>query len=428
LAIGLVVVFSSFDKPYPMFKLFVLIPFILFGLNAQAQNFGIAMKDHPFYSIIEWKGKGGLLMSQNPKVEMKQIGLTLVGDLEEGLWDQKFNPKVRTPLFLFNEGTRHVYFIDHLDLVDNGRVTFNQINGAGNARSKVVDIGTKVKLLQNKPDYTKFYGVDAAVTEKVLVYQYRLYNKKEKQYEGYAAFIAHHNFSPLVIELGPVEAADLKNGNGGLWKYAGYNGDIVYFARSRFKFGVHGWTVKGYSYKGVTEEDHFITKPDNLLTFKNVAYGNTGAYYLEDEKLLTDEPGLISFMNGNFYLTVIQKRNNGHDLVLFQAEDSEWIEVNSLTLDPINEDEEVKLGTFPINEGITYRYTHGGIDKAGILLFEEGAIGNQYNFTENSVYNPSALVLEHTGEEFVTQLPLGKTVVCNRSQFGRSSGISFEHR
>ncbi|MDX2359567.1 MAG: hypothetical protein QNK23_02095 [Crocinitomicaceae bacterium] len=411
-----------------MTKFLFLISTVLLSLTAQAQSFGIPMKDHPFYSIIEWKGKGGLLMSQNPKVEMKQIGLTLVGENDEGIWDQKFNPKVRTPMYLFNEDTRHVYFIDHLDLVDNGRVTFNQLNAAGSARSKVLDIGAKVKLLANKPDYTKFYGVDAAVTEKVLVYQYRLYNKKEKRYEDYAAFITHHNFAPIVLELGSVDATDFKNGNDGLWKFAGYKGEVIYFARSRFKFGVHGWTVKGFSYKGVTVEDHFITKPDDLLTFRNVSYGNTGSYYLEDEKLQTMESGLISFMNGNFYLTVVQKRNDGHDLVLFQAEDSEWIEVNSLTLDPINEEEEVKLGTFPIHEGITYHYTHGGVDKVGILLFEEGAVGSQYDFTEHSVFNPSALIIEHTSEEFVTQLPSAKTIVCNRTQFGRSSGISLEHR
>lgn len=167
----------------------ILSLFILLGFSGNTQNFGIAIKNHPFYNIIEWKGKGGLLMSRSPKEILNQINLTLVGELEEGIWDQKINPKIRDPYYIFNEDTKYIYFLDNLDLVDNGRATFNQMNSGGNIKSKELDIGSKVKAMEGNYDYNKFQFVDAQVTDKALVYHYRYYDKKEKEFHEFAVFM-----------------------------------------------------------------------------------------------------------------------------------------------------------------------------------------------------------------------------------------------
>jgi len=406
----------------------LLIALLVIGFNCQAQSFGIPIKDHPYYRIIEWKGKGGLLMSRSPKEILNQIGLALVGDEEEGKWDQKFNPKTRNPYYLFNENTRYVYFLDNLDLINNGRTTFNQINSGGNIKSTVLDVGMKVKRMEGGYDYNKFEFLDAAVTEKALVYHYRYYHKKEKEYHEFAAFMTHHNLTLYVFELGYVDAKDVQDGKNGQWKFAGFDGETIYFAWREVKTDVRGWTVKGYSPKGVMLEDHFLLEPKNLRKFRNIGYGNSGKYYTTDEKRFALETGLISSINGSFYSVVIQDRNGGSELVLLKRDGDLWEELNSVALAPIDEEEDdVRLGTFPINEGITYHYKHQGVDKVGILLFEKGKKGDQEKFTEMSAYNPSRLILENTEGEFVTKVA-GKVLVCALRQFDFSGGISFQHR
>ena len=398
------------------------------GFNSQAQNFGIPVKDHPYYRIIEWKGKGGLLMSHSPKEILKQIGLTLVGDRDEGTWDQKLNPKVREPFYIFNEGTRYVYFLNTLDLIDNGRISFNQMNAGGNVKSKVLDVGIKVKRLEGNYDYNKFDFVNATVTEKALVYHYRYYHKKEKEYHEFAVFMTHHNLVHNVFELGYADAKDVQDGINGQWKYAGFEGETIYFAWRGVKTDVHGWTLKGYSPKGEMMEDHFLIQPKNLRMFMNIGYGNTGKYYVKDEKYHSMETGLISYINGNFFLTAIQERNGSNNLVLFERDGDDWIELNSVALGAIDEKEdEVRLGTFPINEGITYHYKHNGADKVGILNFEKGKEGQQEDFTESIVYNPSRLVLDNKEDEFVTKVTNG-VLICNLTQFGGNGGIGFQRR
>lgn len=400
----------------------------LTSFNAQAQNFGIPIKDHPFFKIIEWKGKGGLLMSRSPKEILNQISFTLVSDEDEGTWDQKLNPKVREPFYLFNEGARHVYFLNNLDLIDNGRVSFNQMSSGGNIKSKILDVGIKVKRLEGDYDYNKFEFINAAVTEKALVYHYRYYHKKEKEYHELAVFMTHHNLSHTVFELGYADYKDVENGINGQWKYAGFEGETIYFAWRGIKTDVHGWTVKGYSPKGEMQEDHFLIRPNNLKMFLNIGYGNTGKYYINDEDHHSMETGLVSYINGNFFLTAIQERNGGSVLVLFERDDDDWIELNSTPLDPIDEKQDIiRLGTFPVNEGITYHYKHNGTDKVGILLFEKGKEGQQENFSEEIVYNPSRLLLDNKENEFVTKVVNG-VLVCDLKQFEGSGGIGFQRR
>ncbi len=410
-----------------MQKLFLSI-FILICFGANAQNFGIPIKDHPYFKIIEWKGKGCLLMSRSPKEILNQIGFTLVGDKNEGTWDQKLNPKVRNPYYLFNEGTRYVYFLNHLDLVDNGRASFNQMNSGGNVKSKILDVGIKVKRMDGDLDYNKFELINAAVTEKALVYQYRFYNKKEKEFHEIATFMTHHNLQHTVFELGYVDAKDVEEEKNGQWQYTGFKGETIYFSWRGKKTDVLGWTVKGYSPKGEMLEDHFLIQPANLRKFKNIGYGNTGKCYLEDEDRHVMETGLISFINGSFYLLAIHERNGDNFLVLSERHGDDWEELNAVSIGSIDEKEdEVNLGSFPINEGITYHYKHNGTDIAGILLFEKGKEGQQEDFREELIYNPSRLLLENTPDEFVTKVTDG-VLVCDLNQFRNKAGISFQRR
>ena len=54
------------------------------------------MVDHPFTDVIEWKGMGAILMSKDPTMTTPQINLTLVGEQNVSIWDQKIRPKNET--------------------------------------------------------------------------------------------------------------------------------------------------------------------------------------------------------------------------------------------------------------------------------------------------------------------------------------------
>ena len=412
-----------------MQKLLVIVLLVLSN-QALSQNFTIQIKDHPFYNIVEWKGKGGLLMSRSPKEFMNQINLSMIGDIEEAHWDQKFNPKTRDPFYLFQEGTRHVYFIDNLDPKDNGRLTFNQINSAGNVKSKILDIGIKVKRIPGGYDYNSFKLVDAAVTERTLVYQYRLHNKKEKEYNDFAVFMTHHNLQPIVFKIGNVDVKDVQEEKRGQWQYSGYQGDVVYFSWGDLKTDVPGWTVKGYNSKGETAEDHWLTEPKNIISFRNIGYSNTGKSYIQDIKRHTIERGIVSYINEKFYVTVIEQVDGKNSLVLYQQDPADgdlWIELNRRSMPSlVNKKDEIQLGTFAINEGVTYRYKVNDEDKVGILLFDQGVEGEEMDYYEGIEYNPSALILENEKNVFVTKSN-DKILKCKLDQFQRGGGIGFNH-
>lgn len=400
---------------------------LLLAFQGISQNFAIPIKDHPYFDIIEWKGEGGLLLSRSEKEFMNQINMSLIAKKDEAMWDQKFNPKVREPFYIWSENARHIYFVDNLDLVNNGRITFNQINKAGNTKSKILNVGIKYKAL-TKFDYNKFKCLDAAVTDKVLTYQYLYYDKKEKTNHEYAMFMTHHNLLCYVFELGNVEVDRVKKGINGHWHYAGFTEDRVYFAWREKKTDLHGWLVKGFSPKGLVVDEHFLNDPKNLIPFTDIGFGPRGKYYLEDEDLRAKETGVVSFINGTFYLIAPQKRGDKTQLVLFQRDpedDEKWIELNAKDIE-INEEEEFEFGAYAMNEGVAYHFKNGTTDVAGLLYFEGKKVAEERPYTVQSVYNPTSLLHEPKKEEFVTNLDQ-LVLICNKLQFGRRGSIGFEH-
>lgn len=404
--------------------LFSIIFISIYSFTNAQTVIGVAQQDHPFIQVIEWKGKGGLLLSQSSKEYMNQINLTLVGEGDSKMWEQKFNPTNHTPYYLFNEGTNYIYFIDNQDLLNNGRFYFNQINSAGNAKSGILDVGIKIKRFEGFYDYNKFEFQDAAVTDKVLMSQYRYYDKKEKEYHEFALFMTHHNLIHEVIKLGHVSEDAIKNNKSGQWNFIGFNNEISHFSWREMKTDVAGYSIKGFSPKGELVADLFLKEPENCRTFKNTGYGNTGKYYITDETRYGTETGLISLINGKYYLLTLQSNNGNNNLVLSTLEDDKWIELNTVSVGNIDVKSNVYLGSFPINEGITYHYKHNGKDEVGILYFEAGKTGKTEQFTSQSAFNPSHLLFESISTEFITAVSTG-ILTCDLLQFSRNSGVTF---
>jgi len=385
---------------------------------------GVPQQDHPFIQVIEWKGKGGLLLSQSSKEYMNQINLTLVGEGDTKMWEQKFNPTNHAPHYIFNEGTNYIYFIDNRDLLNNGRFYFNQINAGGNAKSGTLDIGIKIKRFEGEYDYNKFEFQDATVTDKVLISQYRFYDKKGKEYHEFAMFMTHHNLTHNVIKLGHVDADAIKNNERGQWNFVGFDNEISHFSWRENKTDVNGYSVKGFSAKGELTTDMFLKEPENCVKFINFGYGNRGKYYIEDMTRQGVETGLISLINGEFYLLTIQEVNGDNKLILAHLVNDKWIEVNSNPIGGFVEKEEIYLGSFPINEGITYHYKHGEKNEVGILYFEKEKNGYTEPFTAQSAFNPSHLLNESLPNKFITSVSNG-ILTCDLFQLSRNGGVTF---
>ncbi|MFT5777874.1 MAG: hypothetical protein ACI837_000822 [Crocinitomicaceae bacterium] len=393
---------------------------ILVGFSTLAQKFEIPTKNHPFTDVIEWKGMGSILMSNDPNT--RQINLTLVGNQETSIWDQKFTPKNDDYYYLSSENARYVYFIDDLGLKD-GKAYFSQLNSAGNVKATSVSIGSALKKLGNY-DYNKLELINAVVTDKALVYHFRYDDSKEKSVREFAVFITHHNFLPYAVELGSIKNADLKNDDIGQFSYIGFTDDQIYFAARTYQSG-KGWNVQSFTSKGKPQPSLFIKAPKDLLAVEDIGFGTTGKYYLKDKSDI--ERGLIAQINGSFYMVGGQKRSTGSALVLMKYVDEEWEEINVMVLNYFIEKKSLKLGIYPMNEGIGYHLDHNGYNKVSIISFTPEEESAHNDFTDRAIYNPSCVLHRKKKEEFTVDLPEG-VLVFDASKLGTATVIEFELR
>lgn len=387
--------------------------------NILAQEFEIPDQGQEFYDIIEWKGKGAMLMSRDPQGNTKQITLTMVSEENTSEWEQKFNPKNDEFFYISSENARYVYFLDNLEL-DNGKVYFSQLSSAGNVKSTNVNLGTAIKKL-GKYDFNDLELVNVVVTDECLVHQFRYEDKDAKVTREFATFIKHSNFLAYAVELGTV-AKDNKDEDIGNWDYIGFTGDNIYFA-ARDKAGKRkGWSIKEFSSKGKEGIGLFVDAPKDLITVENIGFGNSGKYYLEDKSTL--DKGLISHINGKFYLVGGAKNGNGARLTLYELDGSEWKELNHMDLNYFIEKKNLKLGIYPMNEGIGYHLDHNGYNSASIITFDKSMPSAHNTFTKKSTYNPSSVFYKKEKEEFNVNLSTS-VLVFNTNQLNQVNAVKF---
>ncbi len=397
----------------------------LWTFSLAAQTFEIEASTYPYDDIIEWKGMGALLMSRDPNGVAKQVNLTLVGDQQTSIWDQKFTPKNEKFYYISSENARYVYFLDNLEL-NNGKVYFSQLNSAGNVKSTSADIGVAVKKI-GAYDYNDLRLVNAVVTDKALVFHYRTDNKKNKSIMEIAVFMTHHNFLCYAVELGEIPEAALKDENIGHWEYVGFTGDQIFFAARDFKNKAKGWSIREYTSKGKLMNDYFINGPKNdLLTTENIGFGTTGKYYLKSER--KQEKGLLTQINGKFYLLGGQRKSeNGAELTLYELAGGEWKEINKMKLNYFIEKKALQLGIYPMNEGIGYHLDHNGYNKVSLISFTPGEETAHNDFTERTIFNPSSVFERKDRTEFTVLLP-GKLLVFDTQQLNKPGAVKFELR
>ena len=408
---------------YEIMNKVLVILMSLIGFSGFAQKFTIPMVDYPFTDVIEWKGVGAILMSKNPNMTTPQINLTLVADKEVTIWDQKIRPKNKEFYYLSSENARYVYFLDNLELT-KGKVYFNQLNSAGNVKTTSVSISSAIKKL-GPYDYNKLELINVVVTDKALVHHFRYEDKKAKVIREFATFITHHNMLCYAVELGAIPTSDLKDENIGQWNYIGFTGNEIYFAARGYSSKKKGWSTRSYTSKGKEIQGSFLEAPSDLLPIENIGFGTTGSYYLEEKHVV--ERGLLAQINGKMYLMGAERSNGGAALILHVREEGEWKALNTMKLNYFIENKNLKLGIYPMNEGLGYHLDHNGYDKVSMVYFETGQSSTHNDFSTRAIVNPSSTLYPKKKEEFTVNLP-NVVLVFNTDQLGKEGEVEFEFK
>lgn len=395
---------------------------LLLSSGVNSQTFQLEGQKYPYNDIIEWKGMGALLMSRDPSAVSNQVNLTLVGNQQTSIWDQKFNPKGEEFYYISSENARYVYFLDNLELLPGGKISMTQLNSAGNIKVKSVAVGAAVKKI-GVADYNNLELINIVVTDKALVHHFRYYDKKSKSTKDIATFITHHNFLIYAVELGAVSDVARKDENIGQWDYIGFTEDKIYFAARDVQAKNSGWLIKEYSSKAKEGTNFFVNAPAELLAVENIGFGTTGKYYLEDKT--TIDKGLLSYINGSFYLVGGQQKGNGAELTLYELTEDKWEVLNTMQLSYFIPKKALKLGVYPLNEGIGYHLDHNGYNKASVITFSPKIEAAHNSFTDRTIYNPSSVFnRKEKGEFSVTLYDIVLTF--DTDQLGKEGTVTFE--
>lgn len=365
------------------------------------QIFEIEQAKFPFNDVIEWKGKGMMLVSSDPNNVSRQVSMTLINDEKISVWEQKFTPKRDKWYYITSDNARYVYFLDNLQL-ENGKLLLNQLTSAGNIRPTSVLVGNAIKKL-HPIDANKLELTDVVVTDKALVHTFKYIDKNSKHIIEFATFTLHHNFLCYATILGKRPLSTLKDENIGNWNYIGFSGEEIYFSNQNVLNSRKGWSVKSYTSKAKDLQDFFVDAPKDLLSVEDIGFGATGKHYLKTEK--TIEKGLLSFIHGKLYLVGGTRDGQGAKLSLYELNNNEWVEVNHMKLNYFLEKKNLKLGIFQMNEGIAYHLDHNGYNKASIIYFTNNKTAHHNDFTERTIFNPSSVLESTQKEEFRVILP-----------------------
>ena len=371
------------------------------SMMSLAQEVEIEAKKFPYYDVIEWKGEGAILLSKDPGTTTRKVDMVLAGDQESSVWDESFTPKNGEFYFISSENARYVYFLDNLEL-ENGKVYFTQLNSAGNTKNVNVSMVAVAKNL-GVPSWSDLELINVVVTDKALVHHFRFHDKKAKAIREYVTFITHHNMMVYGAELGSIPKDDLKNENVGNWDYIGFTGDKICFAARGIKNKQNGWSIKEFTSKAKYVSDIFIKAPTEFIPMENIGFGTTGKYFLEEKQ--TVDKGLLTFINDKFYMVGGHSEENSAELVLYERFGDEWQELNKIELSYFIPKKALKLGLYPMNEGIGCHLDHNGYNKVSIITFDKNVESAHNAFTDRSIYNPSSVFNSKDKEEFTVTLP-----------------------
>lgn len=401
-------------------KLVLSIFTFIIGFSIQAQEFEMPAELYPFYSIIEWKGMGAMLMSKDPLGNSKKINLTLAGNKTSSIWQQGFNLNGKDFYYISSENARYVYFMDNLQLQE-GKTIFHQLNSAGNVKSTSVSLTAAIKKL-GAFEPLELELIDIVTTDKALVHIFRYHDTKAKKYVEIATFITHHNMLVYSAIIGEVTELNMKEGNYGHWKYVGFTDDQIVFAARDFQNKKKGWTIKNYTSKAVLSEAKFMEGPQqNFDITETVPCGSVGSLYIDSKSNKRIETAQLIFHKNEYYLAGFETTSDARMVKLLQFTDAKWVDINSFKSVLEKAKTSNTFGTMALNEGIACRLGNNLI----FLPFVSTAKPVYQSFQDNMHANPSRMINDEKKELFTVSLAEG-WLFFDRNQLGKVGSVKFE--
>lgn len=405
-------------KTKAMNKLFSLFISTILGFSTYSQQIEIPAEQYPFYSVLEWKGMGSILLNRDPSGNAKKVNLTLIGNQPTSIWQESFNPRGKDFHFISSENTRYTYFLENLN-PELGKIFMHQLNSAGNMKSTSVSLSAAIKKL-GAFDISEMQLIDVVTTDKALVHIFRYKDVKEKKYTEIATFITHHNFLVYAAILGEVPEVNLKDVNYGQWKYIGFTDDQICFAARDYQNKSKGWSIKNFTSKAILTDTRFLLAPKDNFDFVNHnAIGTNGKAILANDS--ESETALLSFLNNQFYLVGIQTEGASKMVKLKQMKEGEWIELKSHKFEMEASKKPTQLAIYPLNEGIGCKIGNVMV----FLPFSAGSKPIQNQFKEQYHSNPSRFILDGKKELFAVSLPDGN-LFFDLNQLNKPGNVKFE--
>ena len=91
------------------------------------------------------------------------------------------------------------------------------------------------------------------------------------------------------------------------------------------------------------------------------------------------------------------------------------------------ENKNLKMGVYPMNEGLGYHLDHNGYNKVSIVYFEPGQTSSHNDYSQRAIVNPSSVLYPKKKEEFTVDLP-NVVLVFNTDQLGKKGEVEFDFK
>lgn len=397
----------------------VLLLTLLFAGNSFAQTFEIPVIKHPFFSVIEWKGIGALALSREVTQSQRQVDLVMVGGDGKSSWQQVYNPIVKEPYFISEDGGKYAYFLENLEL-NEGKVYMHQLSSAGNIKVMNVNFLSAIKGLGMSP--SDLYLTDIVTTQKALIWTFK-YRDKEKL-RTIAVSMTHHNFNLYAYIVSEVPIGSSKVEDQIAWYIAGENGDNILFAARVHAGKSAGWVVKEFNPKGqqvsTTELEH---KGTAFVPHARVGFGRRGSALLKRSE--PNEKGTLLFAKGDYYVGGIESDGTTANLVTYKLVEKEWKKQTQSTCASFSAKKPLEVGVFNLDEGIGW-YVNSVKSEGHFHPFNksEGIISGSI---DQATSNPSRLLTAEFPSNFVVELDT-KWLVFDYKQIPSKGGLAFEYK
>lgn len=292
-----------------MFFKSILFIFLLLPFTFHAQEeIEIERGKYPFNKVVEWAGKGTLMIGTDPSGRSQEVNLNLLNHNGEVQWNRSVFPKQKNTHLIVSSMSDYIYFVDDLTLENNG-VRYNQVNQSGSV------VPTRFDMLSVIRSYRYTMPNDLELkeivnTQKAIVFYFQLPVKEKGIIENFFITITHHN-NRLYHCKGPASDFNLTSkGEEDIFVFAGANDDEISFS----KYGLEGHTKNStlFSFNSKAEPlstSKIIPPSFSPLSSEVELIGLNGSYYLKEKNKVNIQSNgkAIVFNNETYYVVNDEK-------------------------------------------------------------------------------------------------------------------------